>query len=409
MYPYPNHLISNKMTFKWLNASVAGLLAGTAHAQDGANEPVEAWSGIFLNNVTVQKSTQDALRNRPSPFRPNLVTDTGGRLQNLLGLQFRHGDWSVMGAYADNRTLGGESAYSLTNPMTFGVNTVETTGNTRRAVDYKSGLHELAATYRKNGTLVMVGKIDTSNWYLADTVFGGDLSNGVDYGNAATRVVAPPFPSIAMVIKQDYGNGWSLTGIAGDAFGDRETLNAARNLVKGDLAYVAELNFLDPRQHYQLTLNHIDAFRFFDKDAEWPVPGEKAPTVNAVMASSSYRLNKNWAGFARLSYARGKGQIEDLNYLAGGRYDIGKFYVLASQSATRVATDATPYLRGAKGDFTFVSEFTLNYKIDPRISVGVSYDLYNSSGDSLLAKDGGWNGARHNQIVGIRVTSLLPF
>jgi hypothetical protein len=292
--------------------------------------------------------------------------------------------------------------------MAFGVNTVETTGNSRDAVDTKSGLQELAATYRMNGTMVMVGKIDTANWYLADTLFGGDLSTGNDYGNAATRVVAPPFPSLALVIKQDYGNGFSLTGIAGDAFGDRETLSAARNLEKGDLAYVLELNYADTKQHYQLTLNHVDAFRHYDKDAVWPGPGEKGPEVDAVMATASYRFDAHWAGFSRVAYSWGDGQIEDINYLAGVRYDLGQFYALASQSATRVATDNTPYRRGARGDTTFVSEFTLNCKLNPKVTVGVTYDLYNSSGASLLAKDGGWNGARRNQIIGLRVTSFLP-
>lgn len=398
-----------QMTVRHLNAIIATLFTCASHAQDGVGGPPEGWSGQFLNNITFQKSTEEALRNRPTPFRPNLVTDTGGRLQDLLGLQFKSGDWTFIGTYADNRTLGAGSAYSLTNPMTFGVNTVETTGTRRKAVNYKSGLHELAVTYRKNGTTVMIGKIDTSNWYLADAIFGGDLSKGVDYGNAATRVVAPPFPSVAMVVQRNYSNGWSLTGIAGDAFGDRETIDAARNLVKNDLAYVLELNFQDQNQHYQLTLNHIDGFRYYDKDAVWPGPGEKSPSVDALMATASYRLTRNWAGFGRLSYAEGQNQLEDLNYLAGIRYDLGNFYVLASQSATRVATDKTPYLHGAKGDYTFVSEFTVNYKIDEKVSVGVSYDLYNSSGDSLLAKDGGWNGARHNQIVGVRITSFLPW
>ena len=362
----------------------------------------------MLNNVTVQKSSEDALRNRPSPFRPDLVTRTGGRLLDFLALQFKRDDWTFMGSYSDNRTLGGGSAYSLTNPMAFGVNTVETTGNSRDAVDTKSGLQELTATYRKSGTMVMVGKIDTANWYLADPLFAGDLSTSNDYGNAATRVVAPPFPSVAVVIKQDYGNGFSLTGIAGDAFGDRETLNAARNLSRGDLAYVLELNYADAQQHYQLTLNHVDAFRYYDKDAVWPGPGEKDPKADAVMATASYRFNARWAGFARVGYSWGDGQIEDVNYLAGVRYDFGRFYALASQSATRVATDSTPYRRGARGDTTFVSEFTLNYKLHPQVTAGVTYDLYQSSGDSLLAKDGGWNGARRNQIIGLRVTSFLP-
>jgi hypothetical protein len=127
------------------------------------------------------------------------------------------------------------------------------------------------------------------------------------------------------------------------------------------------------------------------------------------MASASYHLNPQWASFGRLSYARGSGQIEDLNYLAGVRYDAGKFYALASQSATRVGTDNTPYKRGAKGDFTCVSELTLNYKLLPQVTVGLSYDLYRSSGTSLLAKDGGWNSAKRNQIIGVRMTSFLPF
>lgn len=399
----------NVKPLRLISLMTASLFACAVQAQDTPMGPPDGWSGFFLNNVTFQKSTEDALRNRPSPFRPNLVTDTGGRLQNFLGLQFKRGDWTFMGSYVDNRTLGDNSAYSLTNPITFGVNTVETTGTRHKAVDYTSGLHELAATYQNKDTMVMLGKIDTSNWYLADSIFGGDLNNGVDYGNAATRVVAPPFPSVAMVVKQDFGNGLSLTGIAGDAFGDRETIDAARNLVKGDLAYVLELNFQDQKQHYQLTLNHIDAFRFYDKDAEWPVPGEQAPKVDAVMASASYRFDEHWAVFGRFSYAKGDGQLEDRNLLAGVRYDFGKFYALASQSATRVATDNTPFMRGAEGDTTFVSELTLNYKVHPLVTVGLSYDLYRSSGDALLAKDGGWNGAKRNHVVGMRVSSFLPF
>ena len=91
------------------------------------------------------------------------------------------------------------------------------------------------------------------------------------------------------------------------------------------------------------------------------------------------------------------------------RYDLGKFYLLVSQSATRVATDNTPYKRGARGDTTWVSECTLNYKLHPQVTVGLTYDLYNSSGSALLAKDGGWNGAKRNQVIGLRVTSFLPF
>ena len=396
-------------TQPWCLALLAALSACAAQAQDAPPKPPTGWSGFWLNNVTLQKGTQEALRNRPSPFRRNLVTDSGGRLLNLLTLRFQSGDWTLMGAYADNRTLGGGSAYSLTNPMTFGVNTVETSGNQRKAVDYKSGLQELAASYRHHGTLWMLGKIDTANWYLADPIFSGDLSHGNDYAHAATRVVAPPFPSAALVVKQDYGNGFSLTGIAGDAFGDRETIHSARNLVKGDLAYVLELNFQDAKQHYQLTLNHVDAFRFYDKDAVWPGPGEKAPKVDAVMVTASYRLNPDWAGFGRISHSKGDAQLEDQNYLVGVRYDAGKFYALLSQSATWVGASNTPYQRGAKGDITAISELTLNYKLHPLVLVGLSYDRYQSSGASLLAKDGGWNGAKRNHVVGIRVTSLLPF
>lgn len=397
------------MNFKSLSLQILSVFSCATLAQDAPKTPPDGWSALLLNNVTLQKSTEDALRSRPSPYRADLVTQSGGRLLNFLALQYKLGDWTLMGSYSDNRTLGGGGrAYSLTNPMTFGVNTVETTGDSRTSVNYKSGLQELAVSYKKNGLMVLLGKIDTANWYLADPIFGGDLLTGNDYGNAATRVVAPPFPSVALVVKQDLGDEFVLTGIVGDAFGDRETLNAARNLRHGDLAYVLELNFQDQKQHYQLTLNHVDAFRFYDKDAVWPVAGQKGPSVDAVMATASYRFNANWAGFGRVSFARGEGQIEDLNLLAGVRYDLGKFYTLISQSATRVATDNTPYKRGAKGDVTYVSELTLNYKLHPQVTMGVMFDLYSSSGHSLLAKDGGWSGARKNQVIGLRLTSFLP-
>ncbi|CAK0742299.1 Porin [Azospirillaceae bacterium] len=397
------------MNVKLLIIMIVGLFSCAAQAQNGPEELSDGFGGSFLNNITFQKSTEDALRNRPSPFRRNLVTDTGGRLLNLLELRFKSGNWTFMGSYTDNRTLGDGSAYSLSNPLTFGVNTVNTSGANRDAVDYKSGLHELTTTYRNSGKMVMLGKIDTSNWYLYDPIFSGDLRNGNDYGNAATRVVAPPFPSMALVVKQDFGNGLSLTGIAGDAFGDRETIDASRNLVNGDLAYVLEINYYNNNSHYQITFNHVDAFHYYDKDAVWPGPGYKAPKVDAVMATASYRFDENWAGFARFSYSTGEGRLEDVNYLVGARYDFDKFYALASQSATRIGTDSTPYNRGAKGDYTFVSELTLNYKVLPEVTVGATYDAYNSNGNSLLAKDGGWNGSRSNHIVGMRVTTFLPF
>lgn len=398
-------------TTQLLRLMVSSLCAcgASVQAQEPPKEPPAGWSGLLINHVTLQKSTEEALRNRPSPFRPPLVTNTGGRLLNFLVLRLKHGDWMFHGAYSDNRTLGGGSAYSLTNPMGFGVNTVETIGVHRRSVDDKSGLQELAITHRQNGTMVMLGKIDTANWYLSNPLFSGDLVHGNDYGNAATRVVAPPFPSWALVVQQNYSHGLSFTGIVGDAFGDRETIHAARNLVHGDLAYVLELNFRHQQQHYQLTFNHTDAFRFYDKDAVWPGPGHKAPKVDAVIATASYRFNPHWSGFGRVGYSKGDAQIEDRNYLIGIRYDMGRFYALGSQSATRVASNNLPYQRGAKGDITLVSEITLNYKVHPQIVVGMTYDKYQSNGNALLAKDGGWNGAKRNHVVGLRVTSFLPF
>lgn len=376
------------------------------HAQPA---PSDGWSGVWLNHLAFQKSTEDALRSRPSPYRADRVTDTGARLLNLVSLRHTQGRLTWLGTLSDSRTLGSGSAYSLTNPIGFGVNTVETSGPNRRAVDAKTGLQELAVSYRHEGLELLVGKIDTSTWYLGSPVFGGDLVHGSDFGNAATRVVAPPFPSFAVVLRQDMGGGLSLTGIAGDAFGDRETLHAARNLLRGDLAYVLELNLRDHTRHYQMTFNHVDAFRYLDKDAVWPVAGAKAPKVDAVMASASHRFHPRWAGFTRVSYARGAGQIEDLNLLLGVRYDAGPFYALLSQSATRVATSNTPGQRGARGDQTWVSEVTLNRQVLSGVNVGLTYNFYRSTGTSLLAKDGGRNGARHNHVVGVRMTSVLPW
>ncbi|MDP3519533.1 MAG: hypothetical protein Q8S02_02845 [Hydrogenophaga sp.] len=392
-----------------LSVAIISALACAAQAQPAPPGPPQGWGGFVLNNITLQQGAEAALRSRPSPYRTDLVTDTGSRLLNVLGLRLRQGDWTVHATYSDSRTLGGHAAYSLTNPLSFGVHTVETQGSTRRAVDAKSGIQELAASHQKNGRLVMVGKIDTANWYLANPIFGGDLTLGNDFGNAATRVVAPPFPSLALLLRQDLGEGWSLTGIVGDAFGDRETLDAGRNLARGDLAYVLELNAHSPSWQHQLTFSHTDAFRFLDKDAVWPVSGGKAPQVNALMATTSHRFNAEWAAFARVAYARGAGQLEDVNYLAGVRFDAGSFYLLASQSATRVATDNTPYQRGARGDHTFVTELTLNHKPNRWVTLGLTYNLYRSSGASLLAKDGGRQGARSNQVVDVRMTSFLPF
>lgn len=391
--------------------SVATLcaLAVAAQAQGAVPGPPQGWSGFVLNNITLQQGAEAALRSRPSPYRNDLVTDSGGRLLNVLGLRHRQGDWTLQATFNDSRTLGDHTAYSLTNPLSFGVHTVETRGGNRWAVDAKSGIQELVASHSTNGHLVMFGKIDTANWYLTHPLFGGDLTAGNDFGNAATRVVAPPFPSLALLVRRDLGLGWSLTGIAGDAFGDRETLDAGRNLARGDLAYVLELNFQGAAWQHQLTFSHTGAYRFLDKDAVWPVPGGKAPQVNALIATTSHRFNPRWAGFVRLGYARGAVQLEDLNALVGARFDAGPIYVLASQSATRVATNGTPYQRGAQGDFTFVTELTLNHKVNSWVTLGLTYNHYRSSGASLLAKDGGRHGARRNQVVGVRMTSFLPF
>lgn len=397
------------MAPKWISPIVATMTVSTALAQTPSPGGIEGWSGGLLSNITLQTSAQDALRSRPTPFRQDLVTDHSGRLLNLVNLRYVQGVWALTGTYSDSRTVGGGSAYSLSSPTTYGVNTVETYGGNRRAVDAKSGLQELAVKYENSGTTVVLGKVDTGNWYLAAPLFSGDLSTSNDFAHAATRVVAPPFPSVALVVRQDLGQGYDLTAIAGDAFGDRETLHAARNLRRGDLAYVLELNHRDRQRHHQLTLIHTDSFRFYDKDAVWPGPGEKAPKVDALIATFSHRFNPSWAAFTRVGHAWGKAQLEDANYLIGVRYDQGKFYALASQSASRVAIENTPYQRGKKGDITLVSEITLNYKIHPSLTVGLTYDAYASRGASLLAKDGGVHGARRNQIIGLRMTSWLPF
>lgn len=87
----------SQMNVNSLRLMIATLFSCAAHAQDAPNGPSDGWSGWFLNNVTFQKSTEDALRNRPISYRPDLVTDTGGRLLNIFGLEFKSGDWTCMG------------------------------------------------------------------------------------------------------------------------------------------------------------------------------------------------------------------------------------------------------------------------------------------------------------------------
>jgi hypothetical protein len=56
-----------------------------------------------------------------------------------------------------------------------------------------------------------------------------------------------------------------------------------------------------------------------------------------------------------------------------------------------------------------VTELTLNYRVHRQVTLGLTYNAYASRGHSLLAKDGGVQGAKRNQVVGVRVTTMLPF
>ena len=367
--------------------------------------PPEGFSALWLNNIGFQKSTQTMQRGFYSGFRP-LNTDHSGRMQNAFILNYKKGNWSAMVDYLDLRSLGGNSAYSLTNPFSNGVNTFEYDGQFKN-VDALSGIYELALTYDDGSNFISIGKLDTSIYYLADPIFAGDLFHGVDYSNCATRVVAPPFPSLAAVLRKTFKSGWSVTGIVGDAFGDRETLSAGKNLKHGDMSYVFEVNYQSPKTHFQATFNHVDNFKHMDKDSP-SMPGMGfGSAFNAGMVTVSHKLNPNWAFYTRWSWADGKDVTENFDILGGVRFDYKDFYVLASQSGARVKKDVF----GTKvkgGDWTLITELSLNYKVTPFTTLGLTWDMYNTTGDQLLPKDGGVNGAKHNHVFGIRATTMLP-
>ncbi len=308
---------------------VVGLLLSSSVAVFAGDDkpPVmpEGFSALWVNNVTFQTSTKDMTRGFYSGFNPK-IADTAGRLQNALILNYKKNNFTFMLDYLDLRTIGG-GAYSLTNPFSNGVNTFEYDNGSYKDVDHLSGIYELAVKYEKEGLFLAAGKIDTSIYYLADPVFAGDLLGGVDYGNCATRVVAPPFPSLAVVGKYDFGNSWSITGIVGDAFGDRETLDAGKNLEEGDLSYILELNYTTPKTHWQLTYNHVDDFKYMDKDSP-SMPGFGfGSSFDAVMTTLSYRLNPNWAVFGRASWAMEKSHQSywPISHSANGSVKTGPF------------------------------------------------------------------------------------
>ncbi len=106
--------------------------------------------------------------------------------------------------------------------------------------------------------------------------------------------------------------------------------------------------------------------------------------------------------------ADGDDVTEDLDLLAGVRYDKNNFYILASQSATRVAKDVMG-TKTEEGDFTLVTEVSANYRVTPYTTIGLTWDMYNTTGEQLLAKDGGGDGSKTNHVFGIRATTFLGF
>lgn len=366
--------------------------------------PPQGFSMMWINNFTFQKSTDTMQRGFYSGFRP-LNTDHSGRMQNAFVLTYKKGNWSAMVDYLDLRTLGGRSAYSLTNPFSNGVNTFEYDGHFKD-VDSLSGIYELSLTYDDGSNFITLGKIDTSLYYLADPIFAGDLIHGVDYSNCATRVVAPPFPSIAAVAKHTFKSGWAITGIVGDAFGDRETLDAGKNLKNGDLSYIAEVNYYSPATHWQLTFNHVDNFKHMDKDSP-SMPGFGfGSKFNAIMTTLSHRFTPNWAAYTRCSWANGRDVSENLDLMAGIRYDYKGYYLLLSQSGARVKSNVAG-TRVKAGDWTLISELSLNYKVSRFTTAGLTYNFYKTTGTQLLPKDGGVNGSKTNHVFGIRITSFV--
>ncbi|MCG9627476.1 hypothetical protein L1D34_21825 [Vibrio mediterranei] len=366
--------------------------------------PENGFHGLVVSHLAFQKADNKMVRGLEAPTMDDMgniqvnpvIADSSGRLQNALIASYTHNNWTGTVNYLDLRSIG--DAYSLTNPFSYGVNTFNSYDFPKsiKTVDYLSGIYELNLNYINRKNSLTIGKIDTSLHYLSDPVFAGDLTNGVDYGNAATRVVAPPFPSLAVVGKHYFTEKFSLTMIIGDAFGDREDLDAGKNLAHGDAAYIIEGNYFSPNTHLQFTLNHIDDFNKMDKG----VVSHNAAT-DAALITGSHWVDKSFAYFGRIGLSDGDDVQENLNVVAGMKYKFGKWSVLASQSATRVAKDQGS---SNKGDFTLVSELTLNYDVTSSTSVGLMYDHYSTTGNVLLAKDGGLNSNNNNNVFGIRFT-----
>ncbi|ELR63199.1 hypothetical protein C942_04034 [Photobacterium marinum] len=387
---------------------LTALFSISAHAEETG---LDGLHGIVVSNLTFQKANNDMLRGLKAPTYENgnvninpVIADSSGRLQNAFIVNYTKNKWTVSLDYLDLRTIG--DAYSLTNPFSFGVNTFESDHfpNSIKTVNALSGIYELNLSYNNKNNSFIIGKVDTSLYYLADPVFAGDLTNGVDYANAATRVVAPPFPSIAVVAKHQFSDSnWSVTGIVGDSFGDRESLNAGKNISNGDLSYVVEANYYTSKRHFQITLNHVDSFNKMDKGIT-----SENPAVNAAVFTVSDWVTDDIALFSRVGMSNGDAQVEDLNVLVGTKYNYEDWSLIASQSATRVAVDSMGG-NSRKGDYTFVTEAILNYNIDQDTSFAFTYDHYGTSGSALLDKDGGIGGKSSNNVFGIRLTHFYKF
>ncbi|WP_261824869.1 hypothetical protein [Vibrio neonatus] len=378
---------------------LSALFAMNVHAGEG-------FHGMVISNLTFQKANNKMLRGFEAPsfengnvkFNP-VIADSAGRVQNAFIANYTINHWTASIDYLDLRSVG--DAYSLTNPFSYGVNTFESNNfpGSAKTVDYLSGVYELNLSYNNEGNSLIIGKIDTSLYYLGDPVFAGDLTNGVDYANAATRVVAPPFPSLAVVGKHQFENSnWSVTGIVGDAFGDRETVDAGKNIENGDLSYVVEADYYAAKKHFQITLNHIDSYKHMDKDVT-----ANNPSVDAAILTASDWVSDDVALFSRVGMSKGDAQLENFNVLFGSKYKFGNWSLLGSQSATRVAMDSMGS-ESKKGDYTFITEAVLNYNFTPVTSFALTYDHYETSGDALLNKDGGIGGKDSNNVFGIRFT-----
>jgi hypothetical protein len=387
----------------WAQALIfISLVSPACHSRTSSENSL---SGLFISHVAIQKSGEYAIRGfRALPFEP-VISDEGRRFQNALMLNYQMDEnWRAHFQYVDLRSFG--EAYSLTNPLSYGVNTYETEDatdfiGTTKNVDYLSGIYELNSSYELENWLFIAGKIDTSLYYLGNPVFAGDLLNGADYGNAATRIVAPPFPSISAVGKYKFDNSpWSITGIIGDAFGDRETLSAGKNIEDGNMSYVLEASYQTAESHFAITLNHIDSFERLDKDLRLSMP-----SVDAIFITGSRWIRKDFAVFFRAGLAEGDAQQEDFNLVLGGRWETNNWYFIGSQSASRVGSGVA----SLKGNITNISEITINYRITPSTTIGLTVDYYFTHDERLLDKDGGISGSDENWVAGLRITHFLGF